>query len=136
MTHGLPAGYKKYDYADPFENHVGLLGYKVDDGKIRFAFHAQPHHCNTQATLHGGMLMTFADFALCLVAIWDQPDEKCVTVSFNCEFSAAGKLADRVESVGEVVRRTGSLVFVRGQIYSGEETLVNYSGIVKRVRHL
>ena len=136
MTDGLPAGYQTYDYVDPFENHVGPLGYKVDDGKICFAFHVQPHHCNTQATLHGGMLMTFADFALCLIAIWDQPGEKCVTVSFNCEFSAAGQLGDRVESVGEVVRRTGSLVFVRGQISSGDRTLLNYSGIVKRIRQL
>ena len=79
----LPPGYKKYGYADPFEDYVGPFGYKIEDGKIHFAFRAEPHHANTGNTLHGGILMTFADFALCLAATWDQPGEKCVIVDTN-----------------------------------------------------
>ena len=134
MVEPLPPGYRTYDYVDPFEEHIGPLGYKIEDGTIRFAFHVRQHHCNTQETLHGGMLMTLADYALCLTAVWDQPGERCVTVSLNCEFVAAGKLGDVVESVGEVVRRTGSLAFVRGQVSVGDSVLLNYSGIVKRLR--
>ena len=134
MTNPLPPGYAKYDYLDPFEDLVGPLGYKADGDTIRFAFRVEPRHCNTQSTVHGGMLMTFADYALCLTAVWDQPGEKCVTVSLNCEFVAAGKLGDLVESTAEVVRRTGSLAFVRGQVSAGGRTLLNYSGIVKRLR--
>lgn len=133
MSEALPPGYRKYGYHDPFEDLVGPLGWKVEDDAIHFVFRVQPHHCNTQSTLHGGMLMTFADYALCLTAIWDQAGEKCVTVSLNCEFVAAGRLGDLVESTAEVVRRTGSLVFVRGQVVAGDRVLVNYSGIVKRL---
>ena len=134
MSDALPPGYHKYDYVDPFEDLVGPLGYKVEGDRIRFVFRVEQRHCNTQSTLHGGMLMTFADYALCLAAVWDQPDEKCVTVSLNCEFVAAGKLGDLVESSAEVVRRTGSLAFMRGLVHVGDRTLVNYSGIVKRLR--
>lgn len=134
MSDALPPGYRKYDYFDPFEDLVGPLGHKVEDGAIHFVFRVESRHCNTQSTLHGGMLMTFADYALCLTAIWDQPGEKCVTVSLTCEFVAAGQLGDLVESTAEVVRRTGSLAFVRGQVAVGDRTLVNYSGIVKRLR--
>ena len=133
MTRGLPDGYEKFDYVDPFEDYVGPLGYKVEDGQIYFAFEAKPQHANTGDTLHGGMLMTFADFALCLIATWDQPGEKCITVSFNGEFVEAGKPGELVESVGEVVRRTRSLTFVRGQVFVGDRVLVNYSAIVKRL---
>ena len=112
---------------------MGPLGYRVADGKISFAFHAQPHHRNTGDTLHGGMLMTFADFALCLTATWDQPGEKCVTVSFSGEFVAAGKPGELVESTCEVVRRTRSLTFVRGTVFVGDRVLVSFSGIVKRL---
>ena len=130
----LPSDYQVYEYDDPFEDHVGPLGYKVVDGTITFAFLADARHRNTAGTVHGGMLMTFADFALCLTATWDQPGEKCVTVSCNSEFVAPGRPGDLIEASGEVVRRTKSLTFVRGQVYADDRILLNYSAIVKRIR--
>ena len=130
----LPSDYQVYVYDDPFEDHVGPLGYKVVDGTITFAFLADARHRNTAGTVHGGMLMTFADFALCLTATWDQPGEKCVTVSCNSEFVAPGRPGDLIEASGEVVRRTKSLTFVRGQVYADDRILLNYSAIVKRIR--
>ena len=130
----LPSDYQVYEYDDPFEDHVGPLGYKVVDETITFAFLADARHRNTAGTVHGGMLMTFADFALCLTATWDQPGEKCVTVSCNSEFVAPGRPGDLIEASGEVVRRTKSLTFVRGQVYADDRILLNYSAIVKRIR--
>ena len=130
----LPSDYQVYEYDDPFEDHVGPMGYKVVDGTITFAFLADARHRNTAGTVHGGMLMTFADFALCLTATWDQPGEKCVTVSCNSEFVAPGRPGDLIEASGEVVRRTKSLTFVRGQVYADDRILLNYSAIVKRIR--
>jgi uncharacterized protein (TIGR00369 family) len=130
----LPSDYQVYEYDDPFEDHVGPLGYKVVNGTITFAFLADARHRNTAGTVHGGMLMTFADFALCLTATWDQPGEKCVTVSCNSEFVAPGRPGDLIEASGEVVRRTKSLTFVRGQVYADDRILLNYSAIVKRIR--
>ena len=132
-SESLPPGYQVYEYDDPFEDHVGPLGYKVVGGTITFAFLADARHRNTAGTVHGGMLMTFADFALCLTATWDQPGEKCVTVSCNSEFVAPGRPGDVIEASGEVVRRTRSLTFVRGQVYADERILLNYSAIVKRI---
>ena len=77
--------------------------------------------------------MTFADFALCLVAIHGLEGERCVTVSLTCDFTAPGEVGDFIESTAEVVRRGRALTFVRGQITAGERTLLNYSGIVKRL---
>ena len=133
MNPTLPPGYEPYAYEDPFEDHVGPLGYRIDGNTISFAFQADGRHANTGGTLHGGMLMTFADFALCLTAVWDQPGEKCVTVSCNCEFVAAGEPGALVEAAGEVVRRTRSLTFVRGQIFTDGRVLLNCSAIVKRI---
>ncbi|MEE2613709.1 MAG: PaaI family thioesterase, partial [Acidobacteriota bacterium] len=79
------------------------------------------------------MLMTFADFALCLAATHGLPGERCVTVSLSCEFAAPGEVGDFIESTAEVVRRTRSLTFVRGQVTAGDRILLNYSAIVKRL---
>ena len=131
---GVPEGYRLFEYVDPFEDLVGPLCYREDeDGRLRFAFEAQPKHANTAGQLHGGILMTFADFALCLTAIHGLPGERCVTVSLSCEFTAPGEVGDFVESTAEVVRRTRSLTFVRGQVTAGDRTLLNYSAIVKRL---
>jgi uncharacterized protein (TIGR00369 family) len=101
--------------------------------ELRFAFRASEKHCNTGGTVHGGMLMTFADFALCAIACGELIEqERCVTVSFNSEFVAAGRLGDFVEAGGEIVRRSRTLTFVRGQVFVGETTLLNFSGVTRR----
>ena len=46
----LPSDYQVYEYDDPFEDHVGPLGYKVVDGTITFAFLADGRHRNTAGT--------------------------------------------------------------------------------------
>lgn len=130
----VPRGYRLFEYVDPFEDLVGPFCYREDeDGRLRFAFEARPQHANTAGQLHGGILMTFADYALCLTAIHGLPGERCVTVSLNCEFTAPGEVGDFVESTAEVVRRTRSLTFVRGQIAAGDRTLLNCSAVVKRL---
>ncbi len=130
----IPEGYQLFEWVDPFEELVGPLCFKEDpDGRVRFAFEAQPKHANTAGQIHGGMLMTFADFALCLAAIHGQPGERCVTVALNSEFTAPGQVGDFIESTAEVVRRARSLTFVRGMVTVGDRTLLNYSGIVKRL---
>ncbi len=130
----IPEGYQLFEWVDPFEELVGPLCFKEEpDGRVRFAFEAQPKHANTAGQIHGGMLMTFADFALCLAAIHGLPGERCVTVSLSSEFTAPGQVGDFIESTAEVVRRARSLTFVRGMVTAGDRTLLNYSGIVKRL---
>lgn len=130
----IPEGYQLFEWVDPFEELVGPLCFKEErDGLIRFAFEATPKHANTAGQIHGGMLMTFADFALCLAAMHGLPGERCVTVSLTSEFTAPGQVGDFIESTAEVVRRGRSLTFVRGTVTAGDRTLLNYSGIVKRL---
>ena len=130
----IPEGYQLFEFIDPFEALVGPLCFKEDEaGRLRCAFEATPRHANTSGQIHGGMLMTFADFALCLAAIHGLPGERCVTVSLSCEFTAPGEVGDFIESTAEVVRRTRSLTFVRGQVTADDRILLNYSAIVKRL---
>lgn len=132
------AGYQGWEGTDPFEDHAGPYFYRrTETGEIRCAFEALPVHCNGGGFLHGGALMTFADYTLFAFAT-DILDGPCVTVSFNAEFTAAGRAGEIIEARGEIVQNTGSMVFVRGQVFTGEgaaeRLLLNYSGIVKRVR--
>ncbi|MEN6541897.1 PaaI family thioesterase [Parvibaculum sp.] len=132
------AGYESWDGTDPFEDRAGPFFFRrLETGEVRCAFEATPAHCNGGGFLHGGLLMTFADFSLFAIGR-DVIGGHAVTVSFNAEFTAAGLPGDIVEARGEVMKNTGSMVFLRGRVYTasaeGERVLLNFSGIVKRVR--
>lgn len=132
---GRLEGYQAWEGGtDPFEDYAGPYFFKkMEDGSIRCAFEALPHHCNGGGFLHGGSLMTFADYALFALA-GDVLDGPGVTVSFNSEFISAVGAGNFIEATGEVVRNTRSMIFVRGQVFCGDETLLNFSGVIKRIR--
>ncbi|MGX1196832.1 PaaI family thioesterase [Parvibaculum sp. MBR-TMA-1.3b-4.2] len=136
------AGYQTWDGHDPFEDHAGPFYFrKTEDGEVACAFEATEKHCNGGGFLHGGLLMTFADFSLFAIgeAALNGP---AVTVSFNAEFTAAATAGDFIEARGDIVQNTGSMVFLRGQVFTRKEIdgdlrelpLLNFSGIVKKLR--
>jgi acyl-coenzyme A thioesterase PaaI-like protein len=85
--------------------------------------------------VHGGVLMAFIDYTLCVVAMGEGLDEGVVTVSCNNEFVDGATAGTLLHGHGEVIRRTGSLVFTRGMITAEDgRVLLNASAIVKRIR--
>ena len=130
----ISAGYHLWGEADPFEDLIGPFYMKErDDGTHRTAFHAEHHHCNSSGALHGGLLMSFADFSLFAIAK-SALSGPCVTVGFNSEFVAAGETGQLIEASGEILRATGSLIFVRGTVFTGDKALMAFSGVLKRLR--
>jgi acyl-coenzyme A thioesterase 13 len=127
------SGYKTLEGADPAEDYIGPFYYKALDSGFDFAFKATQNHCNMTGIVHGGVLMTFADYCLCMVAT-DAYVEDCVTVSFNSEFISAGELDHIINGAARVTLKTGSLVFVRGEITQGEQILMTFSAVAKRLR--
>lgn len=130
----LPQGFKTDPGFDPAEDHIGPFYYGKQDGRIVYAFEAGDTHCNAHGFVHGGVLMTFADYALCMEATDQyQGDETCVTVTFNCEFAAAAQLGDVVLCRVDVTRKTGSMAFLTGQVLSGDTVVMTFSSVVKRI---
>lgn len=128
-------GFRTWGDIDPFEALVGPFYYKRDaDGSYRSAFVSERRHLNAGGMLHGGLLMSFADFALFVTAKDHLDDGMAVTVGFNSEFVAAGRQDTLIEATGEVTRATRSLLFVRGKIFSGDQTILTFSGILKKSR--
>lgn len=127
-------GYQHWEGIDPFEDYVGPLYYKPDPkGGYRCAFVIEEKHINGQRGLHGGMMMTFADYALFMIARDALGDDSAVTVSFNADFCSRGELDEFVESTGEVVHASRKMLFVRGTIFAGERVILRYAGVLKRV---
>ncbi len=131
-TANLPAGATWS--RDSFETHTGPFWHRMeDDGSIRCAFRVEKKHLNGSGNVHGGCFMTFADYCLFAIAgpLLQGP---AVTVSFSSEFLDAAREGELIEATGDVTRAGGSLIFVRGQLTSGERMLFTFSGTIKRVK--
>jgi uncharacterized protein (TIGR00369 family) len=130
-----PSGYKIADTTDPFEVATGpFYCPEAVEEPPHFLFRAEPRHCNAFGVIHGGALMTLADLALCATAHHGHDDEGAITVSMNTDFLAAGHEGDLVTARAEVLRRSGSLVFMRCIVSAGDRAILNCSAVVKRMR--
>ena len=128
-------GWFMYRGLDPFEDLAGPLYMREEpDGTRRSAFRVEEKHLNGGGGIHGGCLMTFADFALFAIGYQALKDTQSVTVSLNGEFVGPAKLGDLVECTGEVIRAGRSMVFIRGLITCAGEPLLNFSGVVKKTK--
>jgi acyl-coenzyme A thioesterase PaaI-like protein len=83
--------------------------------------------------VHGGAFMAFADYCLFAMAapVLQGPG---VTVSFACEFIDAAREGELVDCTGEIMRASGSMIFLRGLLKSAERPLFTFSGTIKRVK--
>lgn len=133
-TDDMPEGFVLVDSHDPFEMHAGPFYGKEVDGTRIYGFRVRPEHCNAGGSIHGGVLMTFGDFAVCSAAMYGIKGEAPITVSFNAEFTAPADVGDLVIARIDILRRTGSFVFTRGELKVGERVVLGCSAVIKRLK--
>ena len=134
LTEGPFAGWTTWSGgSDPYETLIGPFYFRQEDGQARCVFEPKRHHLNGGDAIHGGCLMSFADFSLFAIAHNALRDSRAVTMTFNSEFIGAGGLDEWVEARGEVVRDTRSVVFVRGIVTQAERPLLSFSGTLKKI---
>jgi acyl-coenzyme A thioesterase PaaI-like protein len=121
---------------EPEAGFIGLVGplWRRRDGeRLRFGFMAEDKHANLVGVVQGGMLMTFADRALGTLA-WEAAGGSVVTIGFDMAFADSGRIGSFIELDGEVVRRTASLVFLRGTLSAGGRVIGTCQGTWKILR--
>lgn len=134
LTEGRFAGWNTWSVGgDPYETTIGPFVFRVEGARVRCAFEPRREHLNGGGTIHGGALMSFADFALFCIAHKELAGDKAVTLTCNSEFLKAGALGDIVEAEGEVLRSTRTLIFVRGLITQSSHPLLAFSGTLKKI---
>jgi len=129
----LPEGFKQLAGVSPAEDDIGPFYYKKTGAGLQLGFRARKKNCNGLGTVHGGVLMCFADYAATMLAL-SGVKENCATISFTSDFMAAAKLGDWVEANGVVVKRTGSLTFLRGQLLVGEDLVLSFQAVMRRLK--
>ena len=134
LTEGPFAGWSTWGHgADPYETAIGPFCFKEENGGARSAFQPRREHLNGGGEIHGGALMSFADFSLFSIAHKALKGAHAVTLTCNCEFLSAGDLSAVIEAEGEMLRETRALIFVRGLITQASRPLLAFSGTLKKI---
>lgn len=134
VADGEWAGWRYFE-TEPFEHHAGPFYSRREDRGPVGAFRVEPRHLNGGGGVHGGCLAAFADYALFVIAADALAGGGyAVSVDLGLQFVGAGRLGERIEARGEVVRAGGSLVFVRGLMTAGDRPVASFTGVLKKVR--
>ena len=131
VAEGEWAGWSYYPGGDPYEDLAGPFYFRVsEDGRPVCAFRAERKHMNGGGFLHGGCVMTFADFSLFVIARDVIDGSRTVTATFNGELVGTAHEGDLVECRGEVVKAGRSMVCVRGIISCEGEPVMSFSSVL------
>jgi uncharacterized protein (TIGR00369 family) len=135
MTSGEFEGWTTWE-DEPFEHDsAGPFYFRVDEKGPVAAFRVARKHMNAGGVVHGGCLMTFADFSLFALGHEAMEGTYGVTVAFTSEFISGALEGERLEARGDVLRKGGSLSFVRGLITAEDgRNVMNFSGTIKKKR--
>lgn len=128
-----PAGWRSFD-DEGFISLVGPVLLREEGDRLGFAFRAEPKHANLIGVVQGGMMMTFADRALGFSAMRAAGGANCVTVQFEMQFISAGRIGETITMTPEVVQRTASLVFLRGDARCDGRIVATATGLWKILR--
>jgi uncharacterized protein (TIGR00369 family) len=145
-THGLAdqpdpenPGWFVWNLKDPtrFNGVVfGRMAVRRDaDGRGRLRMFPERRNTNLYDNLHGGVLLALADVALFAAAYIQQRAGTggAVTLDLTMQFLGSGKPGIPCDAVGEVLKETGRLVFGRGVVEQGGETIAAYSGTLRKL---
>ncbi len=130
--YAILAGFSQMNWVRGFGRQIGPLYERIEgDGTYVRGFYVAEHHTNGMMNCHGGMLMAFADVAFGHCVSIRYPSRFWVTVRLLTDFVSAARLGDWVEGTGEIMGEQDDILSVRGQIWSGERTLMTGTGVFK-----
>ena len=95
----------------------------------------QHMHTNIQDIVHGAVTLGLIDIALFAGAqtLGKGHDGPMVTLELSTQFVGAGDPARPLDAVSELVRETGKLAFVRGEVVQDDDKVAAYSGILRKL---
>jgi acyl-coenzyme A thioesterase 13 len=121
----VPYGFAPFDPQGPFLEQIGPVQVREDGDGLVLGLRAEERHTNHRGTIQGGLLSTFADFALGRAIEADADDGKDrATVSLTVDYLKPAKPGDWIEARSRVDRVGGMLAFADCSLTVEEREIV------------
>ena len=125
---------RDYQKRIPFVSHLKILTETLGEGTARLSLPIEPHLTNSIGTIHGGVIMSLLDVALCTAARTLHPDSLgVITIDMSTSFIGGGS-GPRLLVEARVLKNGRSMIFVEGEAKNEDDSLVAKAIATVRVR--
>ncbi|HEX9395479.1 MAG TPA: PaaI family thioesterase [Burkholderiales bacterium] len=126
---------RDYQKKIPFVSHLRILTESLGEGSARLSLPIEPYLTNSLGTVHGGVIMSLLDVALCTAARTLHPESTgVVTIDLSTSFIGGGAGA-RLYAEARVLKDGKSMTFVEAEAKNEDGALVAKAIATVRVRH-
>jgi len=125
---------RDYQKRIPFVSHLKILTETLGEGSARLSLPIEAHLTNSIGTVHGGVILSLLDVALCTAARTLHPDSLgVITIDLSTSFIGGGSGA-RLLAEARVLKNGRSMIFVEGEAKNEDGSLVAKAIATVRVR--
>jgi uncharacterized protein (TIGR00369 family) len=125
---------REYQTKIPFVTHLKIVTEELGEGRARLSLPVEPHLTNSIGTVHGGVIMSLLDVALCTAARTLHPDSiGVITIDLSASFIGGGS-GDKLIAEARVLKDGRSMSFVEAEAKNADGSLVAKSIATVRVR--
>ena len=113
---------------------MGKLITRKEGDKCRLRMFPERKHENLQGIIHGAVTLGLIDISMftTMHVVGSGYAGPSVTLELSTQFIGGGDPARALDAVTEIMRETGKLVFVRGEVVQDDDCVAAYSGIVRK----
>lgn len=117
-----------------FIEFIGPFWERMTEKGPILAFRAEPKHRNRRGVVQGGVLMAYADRALGMYARHATGELAQATAQLDVHFVSSVQIGEVVSLQPELIRRTSSIMFLRGTLVVDDRVVAMASGVWKLLR--
>jgi uncharacterized protein (TIGR00369 family) len=126
---------REYQKKIPFVAHLRILTEELGEGTAKLSLPIEKHLTNSLGTVHGGVIMSLLDVALCTAARTLHPESiGVVTIDLSTSFIGGGS-GEKLLAEARVLKDARSMSFVEAEAKNADGSLVAKAIATVRVRH-
>jgi uncharacterized protein (TIGR00369 family) len=126
---------RDYQKRIPFIQHLRMRTDALGKGTAQLSVPVEPHLTNSLGTVHGGVIMSLLDVALCTAARTLHPESVgVITINLSTSFIGAGSGA-RLLAEARVLKDGRSMSFVEGEAKNADGAVIAKAVATVRVLH-
>ena len=113
---------------------MGKMITRREGDKCRLRMFPERKHENLQGIIHGAITLALIDISLfsTMHVVGSGNAGPSVTLELSTQFVGAGDMSRPLDAVTEIVRETGKLAFIRGDVVQDGDKVAAFSGIIRK----
>ena len=124
--------FKEVGNSGYIKHNGGLLFRQVRASEYQFRVVVREFHLNSSGTTHGGFIMTLLDTGMGTSAFrFLGGDKRIATISLDVNFIGPSFAGHVLTGAATIIRKTRSLIFVRGELQRNENIIATADGVWK-----